>query len=53
MSITKLTPVWVGHVRTPSSTERPPTPPPRIIVGLLTGDGVLAGTPPDPRRQRG
>lgn len=53
MSITKLTPVWVGQVRTSSSTERPQNPPPRIIVGLLTGDGALAGNPPDPRRQTG
>lgn len=55
MSITKLTPVWVGQVRTSSNTERPSHPPPRIIVGLLTGDGALAGAgaPPDPRRQPG
>ncbi len=53
MSITKLTPVWVGQVRSSSSTERPNNPPPRIIVGLLTGDGALAGNPSDPRRQTG
>jgi hypothetical protein len=53
MSITKLTPVWVGQVRTSSNTDRPNNPPPRIIVGLLTGDGALAGNPPDPRRQTG
>lgn len=51
MSITKLTPVWVGQVRTPAPADRPPNPPPRIIVGLLTGDGALAPSPPDPRRQ--
>lgn len=55
MSITKLTPVWVGPVSTPApaKSDRPYQPPPRIIVGLLTGDGALAVTPPDPRRQDG
>lgn len=53
MSITKLTPVWVGQVRPSTPTERPVNPPPRIIVGLLTGDGALVETPPDPRRQSG
>ncbi len=50
MSITKLTPVWVGQVRTPAPADRPANPPPRIIVGLLTGDGALVAPPPDPRR---
>jgi len=53
MSITKLTPVWVGQVPKASSTERPSNPPPRIIVGLLTGDGALSGNLPDPRRGNG
>jgi len=45
MTITKLTPVWAaeGRVTHPHDLTyvRPYVPPPRIIVGMLTGDGAL------------
>ncbi len=48
MSITKLTPVWAAQGRETHAHDvhyvRPYVPPPRIIVGLLTGDGP-EGTP--------
>jgi hypothetical protein len=47
MSITKLTPVWGAHGQ-PHAHDlayvRPYTPPPRIIVGLLTGEVELDAT---------
>jgi hypothetical protein len=54
MSITKLHPVWVASGRPSShdlSNVRPYTPPPRVIVGLLTGDGELAQRDPADRRR--
>lgn len=48
MSITKLTPVWVAQGRETHAHDvhyvRPYVPPPRIIVGLLTGEGPETGT---------
>jgi hypothetical protein len=44
MSITKLTPVWAAQGRETHAHDlhyvRPYVPPPRVIVGLLTGDGA-------------
>ncbi len=47
MSITKLTPPWgapgvAGRVSLDLDHVRPYVSPPRILVGLLTGDGELA-----------
>jgi hypothetical protein len=44
MTITKLTPVWAAEGTHPHDLTyvRPYVPPPRIIVGMLTGGG-----PPD------
>lgn len=52
MSITKLTPVWAAQGRETHAHDltyvRPYVPPPRIIVGLLTGDGA-AGVEASPK----
>lgn len=58
MPITKLTPVWGAHGQPHAhdlSYVRPYTPPPRVIVGLLTGDGepVENKTPVPPDSDRG
>ena len=59
MSITKLTPHWgapvvAGRASHDLDHVRRYVPPPRILVGLLTGDGELARCDRDvaPRRGR-
>ena len=55
MSITKLTPVWAAQGRVTHAHDvhyvRPYVPPPRIIVGLLTGDGELTQKKPVARER--
>jgi len=48
MSITKSPPVPVAQADD-LRRVRPYVPPPRIIVGLLTGDGELVPREPDER----
>jgi hypothetical protein len=52
MTITKLTPVWAAEGRDTHAHDvtyvRPYVPPPRIIVGMLTGDGSLVADAKQP-----
>ncbi len=53
MSITKLTPVWIAQTRAATHDHvRHYVPPPRVIIGLLTGDGEHATREQQRHRER-